>query len=463
MLKRFGSTHSSTRRRWARARLPAVLSVASPQSLVGLGSVLSLSSFIFWSSVPWGSTANACQIPVFRYALERWEPDPYQLFVLHDKPLTPAEQSVVEALRTRAGDGAGDPPTANLVVSVTDTNGDLPEPLIHLRSKLEEYTLPAVVLSHPASAGSRVLLQRPLARDVLQALPHSAARETVAQRLLSGHSVVWVQVDSGNQAADDAAYGRLTSALAKLEKELELPDMEDILQDDEYQAETKVELKLKFSALRLQPNDPEEKTFIELLLAVEPDLAQLRAEPIAVPIFGRARALYGLVGEGIHMDTIRDAAVGLIGPCSCTVKNLNPGVDLLFAVDWNEGVLGSAIPEKPAPELPGLHALAQARETETSDAASTHTAAETMAVDPDSKKDASESVNSQSNRTEGAGNGEAGIVEGHAGDPASAAEPETTGGWKISALLPFLIVFALGGIIAIAGTAWLMRRGSARA
>ena len=30
----------------------------------------------------------ACQVPVFRYALERWRPDPYEVFVIHDGNLT---------------------------------------------------------------------------------------------------------------------------------------------------------------------------------------------------------------------------------------------------------------------------------------------------------------------------------------------------------------------------------------
>ena len=35
----------------------------------------------------------SCQIPVFRYALEKWDPDPYILIVLHhDDGLEPEEK-----------------------------------------------------------------------------------------------------------------------------------------------------------------------------------------------------------------------------------------------------------------------------------------------------------------------------------------------------------------------------------
>ena len=36
---------------------------------------------------------EACQVPVFRYALERWQPDHYQLVIVHDGNLTDEEQA----------------------------------------------------------------------------------------------------------------------------------------------------------------------------------------------------------------------------------------------------------------------------------------------------------------------------------------------------------------------------------
>ncbi|HUQ72324.1 MAG TPA: hypothetical protein VM165_22550, partial [Planctomycetaceae bacterium] len=34
-----------------------------------------------------GGLGWACNVPVFRYALEHWRPDPYRLTVLHRGPL----------------------------------------------------------------------------------------------------------------------------------------------------------------------------------------------------------------------------------------------------------------------------------------------------------------------------------------------------------------------------------------
>jgi hypothetical protein len=47
-----------------------------------------------------GNAAQACQVPVFRYALERWEPAPYSLTITPGRGgLSAGEQEIVEHLR----------------------------------------------------------------------------------------------------------------------------------------------------------------------------------------------------------------------------------------------------------------------------------------------------------------------------------------------------------------------------
>ena len=54
-----------------------------------------MNSRIIWATL--GALAiytasEACQVPVFRYALERWQPDPYELVIVHKGSL-PKEQA----------------------------------------------------------------------------------------------------------------------------------------------------------------------------------------------------------------------------------------------------------------------------------------------------------------------------------------------------------------------------------
>ena len=46
------------------------------------------------------SAGRACNIPVFRYALERWRPEVYQAYVFHNGPLTTEQAALVKTLES---------------------------------------------------------------------------------------------------------------------------------------------------------------------------------------------------------------------------------------------------------------------------------------------------------------------------------------------------------------------------
>ena len=123
-------------------------------------------------------------------------------------------------------------------------------------------------------------------------------------------------------------------------------------------------MKVSFSSLRLSRTDPAEKIFVDMLLGSEGggELSlradDVRGKPMAFPVFGRGRVLYGLVGDGINEDTIADACQLLIGPCTCQVKDDNPGIDLVMAVDWESLVERSVEIDKALPPLAGLGGFA---------------------------------------------------------------------------------------------------------
>ena len=81
--------------------------------------------------------------------------------------------------------------------------------------------------------------------------------------------------------------------------------------------------------VKLSRTDPAEEIFVKMLLGTESDLASYHT-PLAFPVFGRGRALYALVGKGIKRKLIKSTCNTIIGWCSCTIKEDNPGTDLLF-------------------------------------------------------------------------------------------------------------------------------------
>jgi len=94
------------------------------------------------------------------------------------------------------------------------------------------------------------------------------------------------------------------------------------------------ELKVDFSVLSVSREDADESMFVDMLLRVEDDLLEYQ-EPMAFPLFGRGRALYALVGRGIHEENVAEACAFLVGPCLCQVKGMVPGRDIVFSAHWD--------------------------------------------------------------------------------------------------------------------------------
>ena len=126
-------------------------------------------------------------------------------------------------------------------------------------------------------------------------------------------------------------------------------------------------MKIAFSLVRLGRQSPGEEILVQLLLNTEEDLTtEYASEPMAFAVFGQGRAMWALVGKGITEENVADVCAFLVGRCSCQVKDLNPGVDLLFAADWYAGLEGRT----PATAvLPDVIAPASAPSTRAADVA----------------------------------------------------------------------------------------------
>ncbi|HYF34856.1 MAG TPA: hypothetical protein VD994_06145 [Prosthecobacter sp.] len=300
-----------------------------------------------------GATAWGCSVPVFRYALEHWQADPFQAIVFHRGALTPEQQSQIDSLRP-----ADEPARPNLSVTAVDVASEMSPELAELWKQQPQATpLPQLVLRFPRSTGrDATIAAAPLAEASQLHLADSPARQEIIERLGDGQSAVWVMLDSGDAERDEATAKLLQERLDYLMNVLTLPELDQLDIANGLVSVGQEELRLEFSLLRLSRADAEERTFIPMLLASEPDLKNLN-EPIVFPIFGRGRALYALAGKGIRAETIDRAATFLIGKCSCQVKEQNPGIDLLFTADWKTLAKASPLLER---ELPNLSHLVQA-------------------------------------------------------------------------------------------------------
>lgn len=304
--------------------------------------IMLLVALLAWAWEPAVRPVIACNIPVFRYALERWRPDPFDAVVFHRGPLSDEHRALVEKWRNRSIDALGrdDPMNepVNFEIAVVDLEGNtVPKEMQLLwdrfvKDQKTEPTLPLVVFRAPGDPRRPLIaLHGPLSDETWRDASDSPVRRELRQRLLGGHSLVWLVVPGRN----DEEYARvrklLDERLPALQKEIELPEG---IGTDGFDLLTEVPLEIKFSTLTLNRDDKAERSLLTLLQAHFPPLSDLD-QTVLLPVFGCGRVLDAIVGQDIDADVLTDASQFLCGACSCQVKNLNPGFDLLVAGDWD--------------------------------------------------------------------------------------------------------------------------------
>jgi hypothetical protein len=331
-----------------------------------------LFQFAFLAGLLFFQQAQACQVPVFRYALERWQADEYDAVIIHQGMLDEEQKSALQIIEK-----AGSPSFetgANLALHKLDLSFG---PSVDPRWQSEFSTFkpddpPRIALYYPSSTG----IEEPLWTGDLtianaKAIIDSPLRQKIRNELLAGTSNVWLLLLSGDESLDREAEQRLRKFLGKASAQTKLPDgiiplekahqlrsgpeegpldMDDVLRSS-------VPLKIHFSTIAVSRNDPAEEIFIAMLVNHSPRMRSIAGQPIAIPIFGRGRVLEGMIGEDITLDHTIGASSYLCAACSCQVKEENPGLDMLMAVKWADHMLGNLIIEDRV--LPPLEGIAE--------------------------------------------------------------------------------------------------------
>ena len=278
---------------------------------------------------------RACDVPVFRYALERWPAAAYNLTAFTGGSLSTGEAG---AARSCGEFFNGQDLWTNLQFKLDSTAAD--------RQK-------RLALSYRLTRDRRLdIWSGPLTEANVRRVADSPARDKIARALLGGQSAVWVLLECGDADRDRAAAALLEGELKKLENTLTLPEAVSASTPGDLP-----ELEIGFSMLRVSRLDPDEQVLVNMLSATEPDLGDYADQPMAFPVFGRGRVLYALVGDGIDRENIYEACAFLVGPCACEIKDLTPGMDLLISADWQSALEHSWVNAVDPLPLAGLGAL----------------------------------------------------------------------------------------------------------
>ena len=252
--------------------------------------------------------ASACTVPVFRYALDRWPADPYRL----EAPAGWMEGKAGAGLRQFLDENR----TELEVLPLTEAGAP---------ARLLMPEEGPVVWSGTLDENATTLLESP-------------ARRELARRILAGDSMIWVMVTSGNDGADRKLEGILKARLEYLQRVAAIPEQDPT--DPESTLGPGPELRVGFSFMKINRDDPEEQVFLRMLAGPQGELLE-KEEPFGGVVYGRGRVLGAWPSSELDEEGIDEVSLFLLGACSCRVKFQNPGWDLGIALDWDEALLAA--------------------------------------------------------------------------------------------------------------------------
>lgn len=285
------------------------------------------------------STSVACDTPVYRYAMYRWFPAPYEVYYFYEGEMGEAGQQMKDAL-DKAGESEEAP--TNIVFLGVDLLKDkeltgVPPDVKEAWNKQEEKIVPSFLVSSPVGAH---LLKGSLTIKDLPAMIDSPIRQQTGKLLEAGNAGVYIFLKGENAESSAAAEKVLRGVVDDVKAgKVELYTLPPALgrypnEEGEEEGEEDNPYKLSVGLVTLSRTDAAEKWLVDCLLALEPDLRESK-EPIVFMVYGRGRVLFSCLGKGIHRDNLIQDIEFVTGACSCTVKEQNPGVDLLMRYNWD--------------------------------------------------------------------------------------------------------------------------------
>ncbi|MCA9048406.1 MAG: hypothetical protein KDA89_06740, partial [Planctomycetaceae bacterium] len=311
---------------------------------------------------------SACNIPVFRYALERWKTDDCEIIVFHESPLTTEDAAFVDELRqgcrpgvVSADSDVAGPDAAVANVAVVNSPGSranavvrllnvndaeaIEDSVAHLLSELRQsdgFQLPYVAVRQTVAGRSVNSWHGPLDECRTVGILSSPLRDRLRDRLLSGDAVIWLVLRSRDAKRSQDVIDHLGEQLQQLSNNVPLPDGIGLPGSELF---SDLPLLMKFTVTELHADDDDEQFLVSMLKGF--DAAAFDAgEPLVVPVFGRGRALEVIPASRLNDPLVKDLTLFLCGACSCQVKERNPGFDLLMNASWDADLFGDG----PSPE-----------------------------------------------------------------------------------------------------------------
>lgn len=215
------------------------------------------------------SVVFACDTPVYRYALERWMPDPFDIIIFHQGPFQPEENQYVEDLIKK---GFGE--RSGWYIREVDIKGKLDPETQKIYQKHKTGLKPPFIVVRQLQKDGHLdtLWKGAYSKDSIEKLLHSKARTEVSERIAKG-DIVWILLESADPIKNEGVAKILDAELPKLQVDLK-PSVPAV-EKEEGEVDTSLPPRpLSLSMLRISKQNPDEEFFAKFLLQSAPENAQ---------------------------------------------------------------------------------------------------------------------------------------------------------------------------------------------
>lgn len=323
--------------------------------------IFGVAAWTFWTV----AISLACETPVYRYAMYRWTPLPYEAYYFHRGQVPKADQEVHQLLGEAGKDGVA----ANVLITPVnldrkDALDPLPEPVKKIWQAQSGKPLPRYVVLTP---WGDELFTGQIDQAAARELTDSPLRTQIGKLFDQGCGIVLLILE-GDKSEDNArmeAEARKvmdTAAAGKLFVELaDEPSVPPAQASSGGTGKTNSQSAgnadrspgaadsgsasnepggargvLKLELLKLQRSKTAESSLLKILRAMTPDSEKQKppCEPMLFAIYGRGRVMPPGIGKEVTAESLSNLLRFLGDRCSCTIKDQNPGLDLLMRWNW---------------------------------------------------------------------------------------------------------------------------------
>ena len=154
----------------------------------------------------------ACDVPVFRYALERWPAETYTIVASLPEQTGTAGDNGLKLLRNSS------------IFEGGNANYRLEEKYYPAEQAAGENAARLEVIYYSQSGLTSRIWQGPLSRQAVSRIVGSPLRSEIAEKLIGGATGVWLLLECGDRQRDDQAAELIGNCMREMENRLTLPE-----------------------------------------------------------------------------------------------------------------------------------------------------------------------------------------------------------------------------------------------